>query len=65
MAPNPTPHASGGIAGRLRHLIPNRRHAALTIAVEFGLALTGMPPVMHLTVGVALEALIVLAELPW
>lgn len=62
MARNPTPRTSGGIAGRLRHMIPNRRHAALTIAVEIALALTGVPLAVHLMLGAALEALV---ELLW
>lgn len=65
MAPNATPPTCGGTAGRLRHMIANRRHAALTIAVEVGLALMGLPLAMHLLLGAALEVLVVIVELLW
>jgi len=39
-------------------MIPNRRHAALTIAVETGLALIGLPVGTHLLLVAALAALV-------
>jgi len=65
MAQNATLRTSGGITGHLRHLVPNRRHVALTIAIESGVALTGLPLPAYVSLGLALEALIELVSRYW
>jgi hypothetical protein len=58
MAQNATKHSPGRVGRMIRHLIPSRRHATVMVAVEVALSLTGLPLVVHLTLGVALDILI-------